>query len=273
MNHIPPNNTTTTARPAIGFIRVSSKAQACGSDSLPAQEDIVRGYASARNLNLIAIYDETGSAWNRSLSMRPDLTGALIHARSTNAVLIVPHADRLTRRPQDLARIYGYEVPIHVCDQPNGRVGRRRMETLARKAWSEAEHKSFAQLGRRTGTDRSGKMSPGTPEGRNRGRLVLHARREANVWRVRDYALMTPEFRAASRKQQVLMLNDAGVLHLTSTSGQAGEPWTYYALKHLWRAISEEIALHEDDADRDEGEEWLCLEGSAESEGEAQGDL
>jgi FAD/FMN-containing dehydrogenase len=59
-----------------------------------------------------------------------------------------------------------------------------------------------------------------------------------------------PGFADATKKRQVEILNDAGVLHVTSRSGPAGEPRTYNALKHLWPDIQSDIA---EGIDRDEG--------------------
>ena len=65
MTTMPPYNTKPPRRPAFGLIRVSSLAQVTGSDSLEAQTDQIRGYASAHGFDLQCIHEDIGSAFHR----------------------------------------------------------------------------------------------------------------------------------------------------------------------------------------------------------------
>jgi site-specific DNA recombinase len=85
----------------VGYVRVSTDAQADGGVSLEAQRAKLRAYALALDLELIEIIEDAGFS-AKSLA-RPGLQRALEHLAAGRATgLLVTKLDRLTRSVRDL---------------------------------------------------------------------------------------------------------------------------------------------------------------------------
>lgn len=85
----------------VGYIRVSTEAQADGGVSLEAQRAKLEAYCKALDLELVGIESDEGLS-AKSLE-RPGLDRALAHLRSGRAdALLVSKLDRLTRSVRDL---------------------------------------------------------------------------------------------------------------------------------------------------------------------------
>lgn len=88
------------ARRAVGYVRVSTDAQARDGVSLDAQEAKIRAYAALYDIELVGIESDAASA---STMKRDGLTRALAAlSRGQADTLIVAKLDRLTRSVRDL---------------------------------------------------------------------------------------------------------------------------------------------------------------------------
>lgn len=83
---------------AVGYVRVSSDAQAKMGESLSMQRDAIVRHAEAKGYRLLAVFEDAGISGGKSEKGRPGLTAALGAIESGAAqVFIVKHADRLSR--------------------------------------------------------------------------------------------------------------------------------------------------------------------------------
>lgn len=83
---------------AVGYVRVSSKAQATGGGSLQAQREAIALAAVLEGLELLRVETDGGISGGASEKKRPGLKAALDAIRAGEAsVLIVKHGDRLSR--------------------------------------------------------------------------------------------------------------------------------------------------------------------------------
>jgi DNA invertase Pin-like site-specific DNA recombinase len=102
----PKKNRKAPSRPlkCFGYIRVSTEEQAREGLSLPVQEERIRAYAIAQNLELIEIIRDEG--YSGKDLRRPGLNRliGLVEDEESEAV-IVYKLDRLTRRTSDLLRL------------------------------------------------------------------------------------------------------------------------------------------------------------------------
>lgn len=85
----------------VGYVRVSTEAQADGGVSLEAQREKLKAYALALDLELVAIIEDAG--YSAKSMKRPGLQAALEHLTEGRASgLLVTKLDRLTRSVRDL---------------------------------------------------------------------------------------------------------------------------------------------------------------------------
>ncbi len=96
--------TTTKDRPAVGYVRVSTRDQADSGASLAAQRAKVEAYATLHDLELAEIIEDAGCS-AKSLD-RPGMARllGLIKRRAIGAV-IVAKLDRITRSVRDLGEL------------------------------------------------------------------------------------------------------------------------------------------------------------------------
>ncbi len=88
---------------AIGYVRVSSKAQAAEGRSLEDQRDAIIRHAVLNRMELVDVLADGGISGGKDEEKRPGLSAALEAIRKGRAsVLIVKHVDRLSR-DSDLA--------------------------------------------------------------------------------------------------------------------------------------------------------------------------
>ena len=86
------------SRPAIGYVRVSTKGQGAKGVSLDAQRAGIESFANTAGYSLIETYKDVGSGVGaKSLVTRDGLRSALDHVLRENAHLIVYDWDRLSR--------------------------------------------------------------------------------------------------------------------------------------------------------------------------------
>ncbi len=85
---------------AVGYCRVSTERQAEEGVSLNAQRARIEAYSAARDLQLVAVYDDAGISGRRTAN-RPGLDSALRHVCEAHAVLVVHSLSRLARSTRD----------------------------------------------------------------------------------------------------------------------------------------------------------------------------
>ncbi|MBX3221917.1 MAG: recombinase family protein [Labilithrix sp.] len=129
----------------VGYVRVSSDAQAEQGVSLDAQREKLKAYALALDLELVAIVEDAG--YSAKTLKRPGLQVALEHLTEGRASgLLVAKLDRLTRSVRDLGDLVeGYfAVPfslVSVADSIDTRsaAGRLVLNVLTSVAQWERE--------------------------------------------------------------------------------------------------------------------------------------
>jgi len=99
-------------RPAIAYLRVSSKRQARSALGIEGQLAIVQRFASER-YTIEAIYVESESGANDD---RPELASALAQAKRLKCPVIVARLDRLSRDVAYIASLMAQRVPFIVAE-------------------------------------------------------------------------------------------------------------------------------------------------------------
>ena len=88
----------------VGYIRVSTAGQADDTMSLENQAALIRDWAVAHDVELLAIHEDVGSAHHDSnLMRRVGLQDAIARANREDANLVVVRLDRLSRNTADVA--------------------------------------------------------------------------------------------------------------------------------------------------------------------------
>jgi site-specific DNA recombinase len=90
----------TTARTAVGYVRVSTAYQVEDGVSLDAQEERLRSWAAANGYDLVAVYRDEGVSGKRA-DNRPGLQRALSEACKSKGVLVTFSLSRLARSTRD----------------------------------------------------------------------------------------------------------------------------------------------------------------------------
>jgi DNA invertase Pin-like site-specific DNA recombinase len=99
-------------RPAIVYLRVSSKRQERSGLGLEGQLAIIQRFASER-YDLASVYVESESGANDD---RPELASALAHAKRLKCSVIVARLDRLSRDVAYIASLMAQRVPFIVAE-------------------------------------------------------------------------------------------------------------------------------------------------------------
>lgn len=92
-----------TARIAVGYIRVSSEEQADSGLGLEAQRQRIVAYCTMKGLHLAHTFEDPGVSGGKALSTRPAGAALLTMARDRKAVVVVAKFDRLFRSVADAA--------------------------------------------------------------------------------------------------------------------------------------------------------------------------
>jgi DNA invertase Pin-like site-specific DNA recombinase len=167
----------------VGYVRVSTDAQADGGVSLDAQRAKLTAYAAALDLDLVRVIDDAG--FSAKTLARPGLTAALAMLESGEADgVLVAKLDRLTRSVRDLGalveRYFSARFSLlSVADSIDTRsaAGRLVLNVLAsvsqweREACGERTRDALAQLkseGVRLGGEALGWRRSGATDGAGR---------------------------------------------------------------------------------------------------------
>ena len=102
---------------AIGYVRVSSKAQGRSGLGLEAQREAVCKFAEAECVEIVAMYTEVETAKGAdALERRPELAAALTHARKLKCPVLVSKLDRLSRDVAFISGLMAQKVPFIVAE-------------------------------------------------------------------------------------------------------------------------------------------------------------
>jgi DNA invertase Pin-like site-specific DNA recombinase len=105
----------------VAYYRCSTKRQERSGLGLAAQRHDVAQYAAREgsSSNLIGEYTEAESAWKDSLHNRPELQGAIAHAKAARATLVIAKLDRLARSVYVTQLLKREGVQFTCCDMPH----------------------------------------------------------------------------------------------------------------------------------------------------------
>ena len=98
------SSSSTTAKPAIGYARVSTGSQATDGVSLDAQQGRIRAWCEANGHDLAPVEVDAGLKGGRA-DNRPALQQAIDTACKTGGVLVVYSLSRLARSTRDTLEI------------------------------------------------------------------------------------------------------------------------------------------------------------------------
>jgi DNA invertase Pin-like site-specific DNA recombinase len=101
---------------AIGYVRVSTSKQGESGLGLESQQAAVESYARTNGLRLVTTYTEIETGKDNE---RPQLKAALVHAKRSNAKLVVSKLDRLSRNAAFLLTLLEAKAPVVCCDNPH----------------------------------------------------------------------------------------------------------------------------------------------------------
>jgi DNA invertase Pin-like site-specific DNA recombinase len=103
-------------KPAVAYIRVSTKAQGKSGLGLDAQQEALARFAKAEGFHVIETYKEVETAKGDTLARRPQLAAALKAARKLKAPVIVAKLDRLSRDVHFISGLMTQKVPFIVAE-------------------------------------------------------------------------------------------------------------------------------------------------------------
>ena len=95
---------TSELRPAIGYVRVSTQAQASEGHSLEAQKERIEAYCKSAGLQLLNVHTDAGVSGKRAAN-RPGLEASLNAVCRSGGVLVVAKLSRLARSTKDAIEI------------------------------------------------------------------------------------------------------------------------------------------------------------------------
>jgi DNA invertase Pin-like site-specific DNA recombinase len=103
-------------KPAVAYIRVSTKGQGRSGLGLEAQQAALARFAAAEGFRLVEAFDEVETAKGDTLARRPQLAAALKSARKLKAPVIVVKLDRLSRDVHFISGLMVHKVPFIVAE-------------------------------------------------------------------------------------------------------------------------------------------------------------
>jgi DNA invertase Pin-like site-specific DNA recombinase len=103
-------------KPAVAYIRVSTKGQGKSGLGLDAQRDTVARFANAEGFHIVQSFDEVETAKGDTLARRPQLAAALKVARKLKGPVIVAKLDRLSRDVHFISGLMSEKVPFIVAE-------------------------------------------------------------------------------------------------------------------------------------------------------------
>jgi DNA invertase Pin-like site-specific DNA recombinase len=220
-----------TVKPAVAYLRVSTRNQGISGLGIDAQRAAVRSYCEA---NALAVIDEFCEIESGSSKTRPVLADAMNRAKATNSVLVIARLDRLSRSSRFIGELLDGDLPFVACDMPSA--NKFVLQILAAVAEEEARAASIRTRAAMAAAKARGKVfgpggSPGTAEGRSRGgRATTKIRR-----RKRDEKLLLVAKRLRElRLGGVGYKRAAAILNAEHYRTSRGNEWSAMT---LWKAV------------------------------------
>lgn len=108
-------------KPAVAYLRVSTREQGKSGLGLEAQEATITGFAKTNGFEITNWYREieSGKRVSDTLHARPQLAAALAEAKQLSAPVIVAKLDRLSRDVHYISGLMAEKVPFKVCALPH----------------------------------------------------------------------------------------------------------------------------------------------------------
>jgi DNA invertase Pin-like site-specific DNA recombinase len=174
----------------VAYLRVSDRKQGAQGLGIEAQQNSVARYAEATNGVVISTFTEVETAWRSNIRNRPQLAGAIAHAKRAKATLLIARLDRLARSVIVTTQLVDSGVELVAVDAPYA--NRFTLQILACVA--EAESRSISERtraatqaaiaeGRRFGASREtlAKATAASVAARRQRRLSARSRRAPNT--------------------------------------------------------------------------------------------
>ena len=224
----------------IGYYRIST-ARESGSD-LAAQKTAVKAYASAHDCDLIASYTEVETGKKDSPANRPELLGALAHAKRSKAVIVIAKFDRLARSLYVATELGRSGVEFVVCDNPFA--NRLTIQILAAVAEDEAlriSERTKAALA--SFKARGGSLGASRPESRNltdaaRKRGAKNAGTIVHQKAIESYSDVAPRIVTLRASGQSLR-KIATALNNDGQTTRRGRPWNPVQVQRVLAQVLE----------------------------------
>src|ERR1700754_3153543 len=103
--------------PVIAYLRVSTQRQGRSGLGIEAQRCVIQQFAEAQSLAIVAEYVEFESGKGAdALDRRPQLSAALVAARSAKCSVVVSKLDRLSRDVAFVSGLMAQRVPFIVAE-------------------------------------------------------------------------------------------------------------------------------------------------------------
>lgn len=230
---------TLEKRKAIGYMRVSTPGQATNGQGLDRQERRIREAAERFGLEVIAIYQDVGTAGGPfSHLQRGDLQTALRVARMHDMPLVVSELSRLTREPSrvdDVLLLEGVQIISAKAEETVS-------ETTMRKVIERA-HRSRVNISTGTAAGHARRKAKGEVSGnvealelaRASSLASRRARASETVDLVATILENHPEYLGKTAAELAQLLTDRGIL-----SGW-GRPFTTESVRRVLRAAKKTL--------------------------------
>jgi DNA invertase Pin-like site-specific DNA recombinase len=101
---------------AIAYCRVSTQEQGRSGLGLAAQKEAIERFATAENIEIIGVFEETASGKGDDIKTRPQLQAALQAAAASKAFVVVAKLDRLSRDVGFIAGLMKAKVAFVVAE-------------------------------------------------------------------------------------------------------------------------------------------------------------
>lgn len=125
-------------KPAVAYLRVSTRYQGASGLGIDAQRAAVETYCKQTGHDLIAEFLEIESG---ARSSRPVLREAIDRAKGTRALLVIARLDRLSRSSRFIGELLDGDLRFVACDLPSA--NRMVLQILAAVAEEEARAASI----------------------------------------------------------------------------------------------------------------------------------
>lgn len=222
---------------AVAYYRVSTRRQGRSGLSLEQQQAMVRQFASEQGYKLMGEYTEVESGRNND---RPQLLGAISHARCAGATLLSSKVDRLSRSVKLTATLLDSDIPLIFVDMPSA----DRFQLHIRASIAEEESRMIRERVRNCLAQakakgvKLGSARPGHWDGREEKRLVGLAKAREVSAKVRQqqakdrWAAILPEI-CRLREQGATLLEIAAYLLSKGIQPARSSVWRASTIKKL----------------------------------------